>query len=43
VTCPAEFPVWAMLTFGVLVFAIGFEAGRAFTWAHHIYLQWRGK
>ena len=37
--CATEMPAWAMLTFGVLVFALGFEAGRMFTWLHQLWIN----
>lgn len=39
--CANEMPAWAMLTFGVLTFAFGFEAGRMFSWLHHLYVTRR--
>jgi len=35
--CDAGFPVWAMVTFGAVVFALGFEAGRAWSWLHSLW------
>lgn len=42
-TCEAPFPVWAMLTFAAVTFAVGFEAGRAYTWLHQLWLDRRAK
>ena len=34
-----QIPVWAFVLLGVLSFSLGFEAGRAFTWLHHLWRE----
>ena len=41
--CQAEMPAWAMLTFGVLAVALGFEMGRCYCWIHQMWENRRNK